>query len=204
MISKVIPSATSLQASADGPTRSGSQDGPMIDRSGRGVVRVNPSRHWDIDEVLPTPGTFGRSNIGSSKSVVLQHFLESRLRERNFGSVVCVLTWKPWTTVYQQRFCQLFASTRNTDATDFTILPTPTKRDGRTLLGSRPPKRSPTAGLPLAWFLAKRLNIFLGRLNPIKVGYVMGYPERVSRLAPTATRSSRKSRQSSSKPQPRP
>lgn len=85
-------------------------------------------------------------------------------------------------------------------ATASGLLPTPTRRDGRVLAGSQPPKRAPNSGLPLAWWIATRLGIFKGRLCPTKVGLLMGYPAKVTQQRPTAMRLSPRSRRNSSPP----
>src|SRR6185312_12679690 len=139
-----------------------------------------------------TSDTYGHSGKHLSKCLDLQLSLENRLQPRKFGSTWCSLIWRVATTPQGRRIFQLVPSVHATSASGFGLLPTPTKRDGRTLKGSQPPRRNPTSGDPLAWHIAKLLNIFEGRLNPIAIGLLMGYSERVTRLAPTVTPSSRK------------
>ncbi len=195
-MSKDSLNVTSLPVSAAGHLRSNSPAGQMIDLSGPVVVPVSRSQSLDSAGDSTTKGTCGQHGSASYASASLQSFLESRLQARPFGSTWCCLTWSKRITPAGRQICRLRVSALDTLAKGSGLLPTPTRRDGRTLRGSQPPKRSPTSGLPLAWFIATRLGIFEGRLNPIKIGLLMGYPESAIRLAPSAMPSFHRSQQS--------
>jgi hypothetical protein len=60
-----------------------------------------------------------------SSSAALQLFLESRLRERLTGSLLCEVIWKPWRTPWGQCLSRPRASVRSTEETDSGLLPTP-------------------------------------------------------------------------------
>jgi hypothetical protein len=123
--------------------------------------------------------------------------LVNKLTARLSGLTAQWMIWRVYPTPAGRLLFRLSPWGPFTSDHESILLPTPTKRDGRTLRGSQPPKRNPAAGLPLAWFVAKLLNIFEGRLNPTKVGLLMGYPEKVTQLRPTAMPSSHKSPPSS-------
>lgn len=76
------PNATSSPVKASGPTRSGSQDGPMIARFGRDHAPVNLSARQAKERGLLTSGTFGPHSTGSSSSAALTSSLASRLIQR--------------------------------------------------------------------------------------------------------------------------
>src|SRR4051812_43541527 len=94
-------SATSLLASVDGPTPSGSQGGRTNDMSGQEVVRVSRSRLLREDDILRRirGSLFGSSSL----NVALTRSLVSRL-SGNGGLIDACATWKVWTTRSGQRF----------------------------------------------------------------------------------------------------
>ena len=197
-ISKATPNAISSPASADGRSPCGWPDGPTIDMFGPVPVPAKISHSPGSRQALEAIEIYGLSGGASSASAALTASLVNRLTTLLRGSTELPLIWKASATPAGRPLFQLLPSERSTKDCGFTLVPTPTRRDGRTLAGSQPPKRSPTSGLPLAWFIAKRLGVFKGRLSPIVIGSLMGYPAKVSRLAPMATRSSRKSPRPSS------
>lgn len=178
--------------SADGIWLYSSPNGRRIGKSGRDLARASHSVPLENVEDLQIPVISGRNGSVSSRSVLLQSCLESRLRTLNLGSIWCSLIWRTSVTPAGRRIFQLFARAHNTNGKGSGLLPTPTRRDGRTLAGSQPPKRKPTSGLPLAWYIALRLKIFKGRLNPDRIGLLMGYPQRVLQCRPLEMQSSRR------------
>lgn len=78
-----------------------------------------------------TSGTSGHTGTTSSRSVVLQSSLESRLQARTqiLGSILYALTWKPWVTPSGRSRFRLRASVRRTSETGSTGWPTPQARD---------------------------------------------------------------------------
>lgn len=196
-------SAISSPGSADGRSPSVLPNGTMTDLFGQVPARARISLSSDSVRALAGIATCGLGGYLSSESAALSASLVSRLTTRLSGLTARPLTWRTFPTPAGRLLFRLSPSVHGTSDPDFILLPTPTKRDGRTLAGSQPPKRKPTSGPPLAWFVATKLGIFKGRLCPIKVGSLMGYPIEVALCRPTATPSSRKSRQSSSSRQTR-
>jgi hypothetical protein len=153
------PNVTSLPESADGLLPFGSQDGQTTSRCGREVAHARPSRQpgrknhvltaaekviyatlanpdissASIADVLATPtvDTCGLSFPGSSKSVALERFSGSRLREimGGYGSPEYVLTWKAWDMAYGPATCALRASVRRISVSDCSGWATPAARD---------------------------------------------------------------------------
>lgn len=70
-------------------------------------------------------GIFGPSSAVSSMSAHLQSSLESRLRQRKFGSTLCSLTWKHFITPAGRQLCRLLASVPRIAETASGLLPTP-------------------------------------------------------------------------------
>lgn len=122
-----MSSATSLRASAAGPTPSDSQDGPKTDRAGREVAPASPSAWQEVERARLTNGTYGQSFNGSSPSADLQRSLESRLRVRMaaYGSPEYVLTWKHWDMHVGLPILAQRASARRTSGSGSTGWPTP-------------------------------------------------------------------------------
>ena len=135
-----IDSAISSQESADGVSRSGSQDGPTRSQSGRGAALASRS-------VPPAGGsgsmihvTSGPSGIGSSASAALSESLASRLRATLPGSTLYRETWKQRDTPSGRRLSAHTASAHRTSGNDCTGWPTARSSDGeknvRSLEGS--------------------------------------------------------------------
>lgn len=125
--SQDIHSVTFLQGLECGATPCVKQDGLMIDRSGRGVVRANLSARQAKEKGLLTSGTYGLHSTTSSPSADLQSYLESKLRQKlsMSGSTLYMLTWKPWVTPSGRSRSRLRASVRRTSEIDCTGWPTP-------------------------------------------------------------------------------
>ena len=121
------PNATSSPVKASGPTRSGSQAGPMIARFGRDHAPVNLSARQAKERGLLTSGIFGLHSTGSSSSAALTSSLASRLQAKtaSAGSTLFRLTWKPWTTPAGRSLFLLRASAHRTSESGFTGWPTP-------------------------------------------------------------------------------
>ena len=142
-----IPNAISSPVKASGPTRSGSQDGPMIARFGRDHAPVNLSARQAKERGLLTSGIFGLHSTGSSSSADLTSSLASRLQVKtaSAGSTLFKLTWKPWTTPSGRSLFLLRASALRTSESGFTGWPTPTTRDWKD--GGNPDVNVPLNGL---------------------------------------------------------
>lgn len=115
-----------------GPTRSGSQDGPMTDLFGREVAPVRPSRVREKERGLMTLATSGRLGLDSSASADLQRFLESNLMTRldTAGSTLFNLTWKARRTPLGRRYLERAVSGRRTSVSVCTSVPTPNTPSG--------------------------------------------------------------------------
>lgn len=209
------PSATSSQASADGPSRSDSLAGQTIATCGRVRARASLS-------VAPrstgakgstTNDTSGRYGVISSRSDVLQSFLESSLRTRLNGSDLCAVIWKPWTTPWGAYRSKPRALAQTTPGTGSGLLPTLTSTGNlfspsmqkwpahRSLLptltahdyrGGAKPERTER--------MRETSKRGTGRIDPCWALAYMGYPDEWLQSVPQATRSSRRSRRPSSKP----
>jgi hypothetical protein len=108
--------AISSQASADGATRFGSQDGPTIGPCGPAPARASRSASRAKAPESMTPDTSGLSSLGSSASAALQLATASRLRQAlaGLGSPLYALTWKAWDMPSGPPICALRASGRRT------------------------------------------------------------------------------------------
>ena len=108
--------ATSSQASEDGASHSGSQDGQTTVLFGRDHVRASLSARQAEEQGLLMSGTSGRTGTTSSASASLQQFLASRLQARtaSAGSTLYKLTWKQRDTPSQLKISALRASARRT------------------------------------------------------------------------------------------
>ena len=217
-----ISSTTSLPESEGGPTRSGSQAGPMIEKSGQEAAPVNPSQQRENDWVRMIRATSGRTSSSSSKSKSLQRSLENRLRVRmeGSGSPEYELIWKWWAMPLGQPILAQRASERHISGSGFTGWPTPTTRDGRPLKGAldRPGKKGgpSLSHLVLKGWASPRTNKFGNgdshgnyqkplnakmagvELNPHFNRWLLGYPPEWFNAAVTAMQSFPKSRRSSS------
>lgn len=111
-----ILNATSSQASADGASHSGSQDGQTAVLFGRDPVRASLSARQAEEQGLLMSGTSGRTGTTSSASASLQSYLASRLQAKtaSAGSTLYKLTWKQRDTPSQLKISALRASVRRT------------------------------------------------------------------------------------------
>jgi hypothetical protein len=122
-------SVTSLPGSADGPMRSDLPDGPTTDLFGQEVVPVSRSQQRANVPNFRINATSGPHGSSSSASARLQSSLESRLRERPFGSTECSMTWRVKTTPWRRRFCQLVPLMPHIGGIASGLWPTPVSKD---------------------------------------------------------------------------
>lgn len=129
MISGATRSAISSPGSADGPMRSGSQDGPTTDLFGQEVAPASRLAPPERARRPMTDATCGLRGFLSSRSAALQSSLVSKLKRRldGVGSTLFSLTWKDKATPAGRPYCQLVASARRTSDNDCGSWPTPTK-----------------------------------------------------------------------------
>jgi hypothetical protein len=108
--------ATSSQASEDGASHSGSQDGQTAVLFGRDPARASLSARQAEEQGLLTSGTSGRTGTTSSASASLQSYLASRLQAKtaSAGSTLYKLTWKQRDTPSQLKISALRASAHRT------------------------------------------------------------------------------------------
>lgn len=99
-------------------------------------------------------------------------------------------TWPAWGLMRNGECLERTPPAPPTNERGCGLWPTPTKRDSRTLAGAQPPKRAPKSGLPLAWTVALSLppeQRAGGRLNPVWVEWLMGWPMGWTSLQPLET-----------------
>ena len=127
-----IANATSLPASAAGPTPCASPDGVTADLFGPAPVRVSHFRALDSGKAMPTNDTSGPLFTHSSPSAALQRSLESRLRARLDvnGSPEYELTWKQQDMPSGPPICALRAAVRRISGNGCSGWPSPQSRDG--------------------------------------------------------------------------
>lgn len=164
------PSATSLLASASGPTPYDSLGGQMTGQCGPDLAHASLSARQAKALGLMTSGTYGLRGSGSSDSARLQRFLENRLRARlsSLGSTLYMLTWKPWATPSGVSRFRLRASARRTSGTGRTGWPTPLAADSRGSAGAEPHKNSelPNAARLAGWPTPTATDASRGVLPP--------------------------------------
>lgn len=124
--SPAILNATSSPVSADGAPPFVSPDGPTIDLFGPDLAPASPSRSRARKKVSLTNATSGLNSAGSSRSDLLQSFLESRLRTQLSGSAACEVIWKPWVTPWGQSLWKPRARLRTITEIAFGLWPTMT------------------------------------------------------------------------------
>lgn len=190
------PSAISSQVSAVGPTPSSLQAG-ALGPYGPVPALASLSARQVKALGLTISGIYGRRGSISSASAALQSSLASRLQTRlgTVGSMELSTTWRDKFTPAGRRYCQRVPSMRRIDVTGSGSLPTPS--------GTSNHGKNHVAGRIDEW--GGSSNYFRGKEggNEHLPGFelwTMGYPDAWRRLMPPATRSSRKSRPSSSKP----
>ena len=127
------PKSTSSPASADGPTRSGLQDGQTTDPSGPEAVRVSRFRAQDSEKAMPINDISGPLFNTSSPSADLQRSLESKLRARMglSGSPLYVLTWSEVDMPAGVPILRRRASGRRTSGSGSSGWQTPTAGDAK-------------------------------------------------------------------------
>jgi hypothetical protein len=123
--------AISSQESVAGHKPSSLQDGLKIDQSGQEVAPANLSARQAKEKGLLTNVTSGPLSTGSSNSVSLTLFLESKLRAKleSIGSTLYRLTWKRKTMQSGRWYFQRVASELRTEDKEFGSWPTPTVDD---------------------------------------------------------------------------
>ncbi len=194
-----------LPESADGLSPPASLDGPMTTSCGPEVAPASRSVAQAGEAHSLTAVTCGLFGTTSSASANLQSSLESRLKARlhGLGSISFKLTWRPLVTPSGRAYFLLRASAHPKDATGHGSWQTPTTRDGKGESGKgNRIKRGKNGRLHVANLCDQIVD--LGRRDLVSStrfrNWLMGYPEQWEAAKPTATRSSRKSRPSSSAP----
>jgi len=128
------PNATSLPASAFGPTPCDVQAGPIAALFGQALAPANLSARQAKEMGLLTSGICGRHGSTSLPNASLQQSLVSKLQAKTalLGSTLFSLTWKQRATPGGQSIYALRASVRRTSGNDFGFLqswPTPQVSD---------------------------------------------------------------------------
>lgn len=118
--------ATSSQASADGVSLPGSQDGPKIGNSGQARRRASRSAPQESSLGRMIAGTYGPTTFDSSQPAGPLSSWVSRLQQRlaRIGSTECMLTWKASATPAGRQLFRLVPSTRHTAVIDCGSSPT--------------------------------------------------------------------------------
>lgn len=126
-----ILNATSSQELVFGPMPSNNQGGPMTEKCGRAVVRVNLSARQAEEEDKMTSGIYGPTGTISSASASLTQSLVNKLQVRTglLGSTLYKLTWKPWNTPAGRSLFLLRASGLRRSECAHTGWPTPKTND---------------------------------------------------------------------------
>ena len=206
MTSEASPNATSSQALADGLMRSASPGGPMTDRSGPAPAPVSRSRSQAKAPVQTIQGTSGPTSTASSPPADPLSSWESKLQQRlaSLGSTECSLTWKGSVTPQGRPLFRLVPSMPHIVGIDSGFWPTPSSRDGKggyqggrirngRLSNDTLDVTVQHTGRVQNGLKGETLN--QGGMNPQFVCWLMGFPPEWESYAPTATPSSRKSRQ---------
>ena len=128
-----ILNATSSQASEDGASHSGSQDGQTIVLFGPAPALASLSARQAQEQGLLMSGTSGRTGTTSSASASLQSYLANKLQAKtaSAGSTLYKLTWKQRDTPSRQKIFALRASAHRTSdsASGSSGWPTPRAAD---------------------------------------------------------------------------
>lgn len=196
--SSATRSATSLPASADGPSPCAWPASQTTSLFGRQAPHANLSARKARELGLLTSGTYGRAISISSASAALAASSASKLKQllTTGGSTLFALTWKEKVSPSGHRVSLLRASApRTTDRASSGRLPTPSGTSNHGV--------NHVAGRLDEW--GGSSNPFrgtsLGRVHcPAFEFWVMGYPETWTRLMPPAMPSCRRSRRDSYRP----
>lgn len=110
---KGSPSVTFSQVLEYGLSLYVTEDGQIVDTSGRDHARASLSPLQVQELGIMTSGTYGPTSMNLSRSANLASLLESKLRVRQaeHGSTLYRLTWKHWTTPQGRRICALRGTT---------------------------------------------------------------------------------------------
>ena len=206
MTSEDLPKSTSSQVLADGHMQPNLRDGPSTNQFGRGVAPANHSALPETKRGRKTKGISGPPSLASLKPVGPMWLWESRLRQRlaSLGSTECLLTWKASITPQGRPLFRLVPSTPHIVGIDSGLWPTPSSRDGKGGYQGGRIRNGKLSNdtLDVTAQHTGRAQVGLegqtankGGLNPQFVCWLMGFPPEWESYAPTATPSSRKSRQ---------
>ncbi|RAS13526.1 hypothetical protein DEU52_106124 [Ensifer adhaerens] len=198
--SRATRSAISSPVSADGPMPFASLDGATIAKSGAGHAPVSRFRALDSTKAMPTNDTSGPLFSASSPSATLQWSLESKLRTRmdGNGSRLFGLIWKQWDMHAGPPICALRALVRRMQDNGSFGWQTPRARGdagGRAWRRGHAKRLEDQARL---FGMSHGLTEEEAARHSLSVMFcrrLMGYPSEWASCAPTATQSSRKSRQ---------
>jgi len=153
-------------------------------------------------KALTTNNTYGQNSKDLSPSAILQQSLENRLRVRlaAYGSRMYALTWSHWNMpLGPPIFVRRASALPNREHVSFGW-PTPSARDYRDITKSEIGYAVQRARhQPSAVTRAYLRGMHSTQIAPL-YRILMGFPVQWEQFMPTATPSSRKSRQSSSKP----
>lgn len=150
------PNATSLPASAFGPTPCDVQAGPIAAMFGQALAPANLSARQAKEMGLLTSGICGRHGSTSLPNASLQQSLVSKLQAKKalLGSTLFSLTWMQRATPGGQSIYALRASVRRTSGNDFGFLqswPTPCSQDGPNGGPAQGVDRLPGAAAMASW-----------------------------------------------------
>lgn len=164
--------------SEDGNTLFNSPAGLKIGLCGLGLARAN--RLVRLPEDTKQRQTYGPNGFASSVQRALQPSLVNRLPLLELGLIASAMIWKPWITPSGRQFCQLRLLGKTMRAIGFTLLATPTATANQAA-----PSMQKHPG-------CKRIEVSVAQWRKR-----MGFPSEWANCVPTATRSFRKSPQSS-------
>ena len=185
-------SVTFLQESEVGAMRPDWPVGVTMSLFGLEAVPASRSLSQVIATHLRMSAIYGHISRRSSSSVVLQSFLENKLRDRLHGSELCTVIWKRWIAPWGACLSRPRAQVPHIDVTVSGLLPTPS--------GTSNHGKNHVAGRLDEW--GGSSNYFRGTEDGNKhlPGFelwTMGYPDAWRQLMPPVMQSSRKSRRSS-------